>query len=237
MEPDTGGERERVALGLRARPGKEAALARLLTRLRTDAGGLGGTVAAFTAPGRVVHIAETAPGAADADAPGGPAWAAVADGELRALCELPPDLPAAACLAGARLDRHAHYARPRAPGEPAHRRALLYPVRPGHGPALCRLLAAGAAPAMPEGLASALVSSTVYACGDTVVRFWEATASAADETDHITRIVPRSPLGPALNRLLDFDADLTTPDGFRAFFTSCAMTCQAPLSRPARRTP
>jgi hypothetical protein len=197
---------ERIALALPARPGGERALARLVA---PSAGG--GTV--FLAPGLVVCVADAAAGVPP-----------VPDGRLRELCRVPEGQPTAAFLARARLARRAHYRRPDPPEGPVHRRALLYPVRPGRGPRLCRLLTAGVAPATPHRLASALVGSTVYARGDTVLRYWEATAAAEDELDNITRVVPRSPLGAALNRLLDFPADLTTADGFRAFFTSCAMS-------------
>ncbi|MEV5886644.1 methyltransferase [Streptomyces sp. NPDC052020] len=230
-EPTRGGRmhRELIALALRVRPGQETALARVLAGTPADGprrARSAPAVATFTAAGRVVHLAGvTEPLAAPDRLTAGMAGIAEGSDEersVRALCRVPEDVSTAAHLAGARLDRRAHHVRPGPPAERVHHRALLYPVRPGHGEALCRLLAAGVAPGTPRQLASALVSSTVYGRDDTVVRYW--TAPAEEELDNVARVAPRSGLGARLNRLLDFAADLTTPQGFRAFFTACAMT-------------
>lgn len=223
--------RELIALALRVPPGRETSLARVLAGTPADGprqARPAPAVATFTAAGRVVHFVGVADALAAPDRlTAGMIGIAEGSGEerdLRALCRVPEDVPTAAHLTRARLDRRAHHVRPGPPAEQVHHRALLYPVRPGHGEALCRLLAAGVAPGTPRRLASALVSSTVYGRDDTVVRYWTATAPAEEELDNVARVAPRSGLGAALNRLLDFTADLTTPQGFRAFFTACAMT-------------
>ena len=216
---------ERVALGLPVEPGNETRVARLLRRLpaapaageaRTE------TVATFTAPRRVLHIADTT-GGLDGLVADLTAHPDVAAG-LRELCGMPHRLSAASYLIRARLTRWAHYARPYPARLTVRRRALLYPVRPGKGEELRRLLAAGVAPGTSQQMASALVSSTIFARQDLVVRFWEATADPAEELDNIARVVPGSGLGAKLNRLLDVEQDLTTDAGFRAFFTGCAMS-------------
>jgi hypothetical protein len=215
---------ERVALGLPVGPGNETRVARLLRRLAPAQAGEVRTeaVATFTAPGRVLHIADTT-GGLDGLVADLTAHPDVAAG-LRELCGMPHRLTVGSYLIRARLTRWAHYARPYPARLPVHRRALLYPVRPGKGEELRRLLAAGIAPGTSQKLASALISSTVFARQDLVVRFWEATADPAEELDNIARVVPRSGLGAKLNRLLHVEQDLTTDAGFRTFFTGCAMS-------------
>ncbi|MDT3397869.1 SchA/CurD-like domain-containing protein [Streptomyces sp. B1866] len=221
-------------MGVPVAPGNESRTARLLGRLGQAAAdrGLAGPPATLTAPGRVLHV-QAAAGGLDGLVSRLTADAA-ASGALRALCDMPGSLPTASYLVRARLTRCAHYAHsePTPPG--VHRRALLYPVRPGRGRELRRVLAAGVAPGTARHLASSLVSSTVFGAGDTVVRFWEATAAAREELDSLARVVPYSGLGARLNRLLATGHDLTTDSGFRAFFTGCAMTPVHGTGAPAQ---
>ncbi|MEV8017346.1 SchA/CurD-like domain-containing protein [Streptomyces sp. NPDC086554] len=187
-------------------------------------------MATFTAAGTVLHIVENGTGTAHGPTPDEePKADPEAESLLRECCRVPATRSTRGFLRATVLVRRAHFARPHAGPHPPHRRALLYPVRPGRAGELWRLLAAGIAPGTSQHLSSALVSSTVYARGDTVVRFWEATADADEEVGNLVRVVPYSGLGAKLNDLLDFDQDLTTESGFRTFFTRCAMTLAQPL--------
>nr|AUI41023.1 WhiE ORF I SchA/CurD like domain protein [Streptomyces sp.] len=216
----------RIALGIPVALGQEPRLAGLLARQSSGPA----PVATFTAAGTVLHIVENNTGAAQGPTPDEePKADPEAESLLRECCRVPAARSTRGFLRAAVLVRRAHFARPHPGPRPPHRRALLYPVRPGRAGELRRLLAAGIAPGTSKQLSSALVSSTVYARGDTVVRFWEATADADEEVGNLIRVVPYSGLGAKLNDLLDFDQDLTTESGFRTFFTRCAMTLAHPL--------
>lgn len=224
---------ERMALTFATRPRAHDEAGRTL-RAVFPAPRVGGPVtpvraaATFVRPGRVVQLVDTVyllPG-----------LMRVLHGETRlrdlaarlARCclpgEVPPGLPLHAVLSRASLRRWAHW-RATAPvtGATTHRRALLYPVRAGQGEALARTLGAGVAPGAPAALAAGLVSSTIFARGDVVVRYWEASASQDEELRHISRIVPASGLGARLNELLDVTDDMTTEAGFRRVFTSIGL--------------
>nr|QXL90839.1 WhiE protein [Streptomyces sp.] len=214
----------RIALGIPVTPGQEHRLADLLTRNPGPT-----PLATFTAPGTVLHLVENGTGGRQGPQPN-------TESLLRQYCGVPAGRSTRGFLRGAVLLRRAHFAQPHTGPRPPHRRALLYPVRKGRAAELHRLLAAGIAPGTSQRLSSALVSSTVYARGDTVVRFWEATADADEEVGNLARVVPFSGLGAKLNDLLAFDQDLTTESGFRAFFTRCAMSLALPHPHPSSQS-
>jgi hypothetical protein len=223
----------RLAYTLATRPGADTDVAEMLLDAfpvqpggRQQAGVRG--AAMFAAPGRVVQVLDTTYQLPQLVETLHPQQRAAIAARLRACC-VPGTAPSGGSLgellAGGEMAVRAHFAATPEGHESrlVHRRALLYPVRAHRGDALAEMLGAGVAPSMPAALASGLMSSTILARGDVVVRFWEASASAAEELTHISRIVPRSGLGARLNDLLDFDQNLTTEDGFRAFFTRCAL--------------
>lgn len=224
---------ERVGVTLATRPGAEERVGRILVEYFGELRPAGprspvATASTFLSPGRVVHIVDGERGSALMAPERFPVWqASWLTRQLADWCLPQPRAEEASLLgllSAARLERRAHYRAPRWDHRAGvHARALLYPVRAGHGRELAGLLAAGVAPAAPQKLAAELLSSTVLARGDVVVRFWQATATAAEELDLISRVVPRSGLGARLNRLLAVPEDLTTESGFSSFFTRCAM--------------
>jgi hypothetical protein len=236
----------RLAFTLVTRPGADADAAQgLLDAFPVQPGGPQPagvrSAATFVAPGRVVQVLDTTYELPRLVETLHPHQRAGIEARLRACCPpgaVPTGGSLSELLAGGEMAVRAHFvATPDSPGSrPVHRRALLYPVRAQRGDALAGMLGAGVAPSMPAALAAGLMSSTILARGDVVVRFWEACASAAEELAHISRIVPRSGLGARLNDLLDFDQDLTTEEGFRVFFTRCALRPVAKHGHANRRS-
>lgn len=127
---------------------------------------------------------------------------------------------ARAFFARAALPAAHHTGDPSAPTDGIVRRAFLYPVRPGGGPAAASLLAeldekAAADPAQP------LVSSTVFQRDDLLVRLVDLRATQPDATAG----VPAAAAAGELSRLLDLGQGGDHPTGRQVeeFLAGCAM--------------
>jgi hypothetical protein len=115
-------------------------------------------------------------------------------------------------------------------GRAVDRGALLYPVRKDCGGSLMRLLGPGGKPDLPDATLRGLFSSTIFGCGDVVVRFWEA-AAGADERRILAAVAPRPPLDAALVDLLDLPTAGSAEQGTRAVLASSTMTLVATSDR------
>lgn len=103
------------------------------------------------------------------------------------------------------------------------RYALLYPFKPGTGDAADEVFKMGGDPP-PQAGATKLKSTTVFRKGDTVVRVFEIDGTLEEAVEHLVRASALMNVGERLGPMLDTDADLSTEDGLRQWFSDQMMT-------------
>lgn len=131
---------------------------------------------------------------------------------------------ARAFFARAALPAVQHVGTPAAGGSDAVRHAFLYPVRPGCGAALARLLAEHDAAAVADP-AHALVGATMFLRDDTLVRMVDLhDATYREALEQAAGFAPGS-MAEEISRQLDLEAgtDVRSLPAIERFLTGCCM--------------
>jgi hypothetical protein len=104
------------------------------------------------------------------------------------------------------------------------RAALAYPVRPGYGAALEKVLSGGRNLPVRADATTALASTAVFRQYDLVVRLVEVAGDITAGFAHLRATASKAPTAGRLAELLQSGYDLRTADGFDNFLATCALT-------------
>jgi hypothetical protein len=103
------------------------------------------------------------------------------------------------------------------------RYALLYPFKPGSAAEAEAIFREGGDPPSNPNAPVRLISTTVFRKGDVVVRVFDIEGSLEQAIEGLVRAAELMDVGRRLAPLLAAEADLTTTEGLRRFFTNQMM--------------